>query len=168
MLTLASMSDHEKVQAVWHQWSQLQAKDRAKVVIETLCRNVDLAPADFLGEITRVGFTANMDISKLIAVMGQPEAVAAMVKNAKDRKNGFRDRELLFQTTGLVQKGSGPTFNVSANATAKTQTAVVLDENARGLPSFEETVLKATKAVRSPAAAQAVIEAPAEEPDVRP
>ena len=160
MMTLARYSPNPRVLGVVERWSTLPAADRKSAVIDDICFACEISPAEFIGEIARAAYSQSMDISKLMASIGQPLAVKAMTEQAAS-PDGVADRRMLFQTTGLLPSPQGHTFNVSADARTQLQTVIVPEGT---LLPFEERMLRASRAAY---AAPVVEAAPEAEEDVR-
>jgi hypothetical protein len=146
MMTLAHNSSNPKVLAVVHRWSEMPVGVRNKALVDDICRDCDMAPADFVAEIAREAYRQSMDLSRLMSSFGQPKAVEAMCQQAQTPE-GIADRRMLFQATGLLPSPQGATFNVSADARVQSQTVIIPSGN---LLSFEERVVRAAKAAYTP------------------
>lgn len=59
--------------------------------------------------------------SQVRLALGMPQVVAAAVASATDNENGFQDRKLLFEASGLITKSGGPAVVINNSNTQTTQ-----------------------------------------------
>jgi len=144
LVELARLSDDERVQAVVADYDSLDKCRRQNTRLEVLCEGHGIAAREFLGAVVSAAFDYSTDLSRLIAALAQPRVVTAAVRNAV-RQPGFRDREMLLQSSGFAPTPKGISIQTTAVAGAKASAA---DEKATGLPSFAETITMAAEAAR--------------------
>lgn len=110
---LASASDRRLLKVVerWERLSESQQRDQYRL-LESLCRAADIDPSEFLGLCVAIAHKFHVDVSSILTAVTLDDVVMAGVEQAK-RPNGTRDRELLYQTKGLIVKGPGVAIQVN-------------------------------------------------------
>jgi hypothetical protein len=108
-------------------------------LLERLCLCVGLHPSDYFGRLAALAYKRNFDVAHFAAAVSAPLVVEKMARYAQ-QKEGFKDRQLLLQVTGHVQKG--PLVQVNQNSDNRSVTV-----NSGG-PSFEELTAKVSELIR--------------------
>ncbi len=142
MMELARLSDRETVQNVATLYAQLSAEKQRTIVIEELCIAASVSPVDFISAVTSVAYTVNMDISRLLASLAQPEVVQAAIDRAKDTEGGHADRKMLLQAQKFLPVGA---LNISQKQVAVA--GAQANAEASG-PSFEDILRESAEVVR--------------------
>lgn len=142
MMGLARLADRQNVQHVAMLYEELSADRRETFVIEELCKAAEVSPTDFISAVTAVAYSVNMDISRLLASLAQPEVVQAAIERSKNLEGGHADRKMLLQAQKFLPVGS---VNISQKQVAVA--GAQANAEASG-PSFEDILRQSAEAVR--------------------
>lgn len=80
-----------------------------------------LAPAQVISFLQSGISALALAQSQVRLALGMPQVVAAAVASATDNENGFQDRKLLFEASGLITKAGGPAVVINNSNTQTTQ-----------------------------------------------
>lgn len=134
-------------------WDALEAgsQKHSPKLLEKLCIQHGLDPAEFLGICTAIGHRFQFDMSSLLSSVQFEEVLEAGVNRAK-QPDGTADRRMIYEHKGfLPQKGPGVAIQFNQN----------LGQQAATLPDFKtlaEIALQASAQAQLPAASAAVVE----------
>jgi len=141
----------ERIKRFVYAYDSATGVDKEKIILEDLCSAADITPDELLGLIIPALWKRNVDISKLIAAVHHPEIVEATIQAAKG-PFGMPDRKMLHDHMGFLPLSKGQTINIDASR--KTLVAggkVMIQDEAIGLPSFEQDAIEGAQTIRGDA-----------------
>lgn len=125
-------------------WHKLTPTERKGLSLDRFCREHEIEPADFLGEVVKVAMHYSQGESTLLTATMLPDVVKAGMENAL-KPEAEAERHKVLQNHGhrVVPKGAQTVFvnNVAAMAQANTEAET-------GLPSFEEDTMEMARTLR--------------------
>lgn len=119
-------------------YSETAPSFRALLPLEAFCVAASVNPNSILDAIVKSIARVKALSAAVNLSVAQPEIVDVNIQAARDIENGYNDRRLFMQTSGLMPmpKGSKTVVNVQTTATASTQqviTAPAPEQTARKL-----------------------------------
>lgn len=140
MMEMAALSSDPRMQNGAKFWATKNPTERRSLPLEAVAELVGMSPGEFLGEIVRTAFNANLDIGRLMTLIATPKVVQKTIEYAM-HKDGHRERDALFKHIGFVPvpQGSRTSIHVTANAQAAAAPAA---------GNFESRVLAAADVTR--------------------
>ena len=108
---------------LWRQW-ELDFTSGSIPYPPTLnqaAQALSLSPAQVISFLQSGISALALAQSQVRLALGMPQVVAAAVASATDNENGFQDRKLLFEASGLITKSGGPAVVIHNSNTQTTQ-----------------------------------------------
>jgi hypothetical protein len=106
--------------------------------IEEICASHNIDAMHFFSVVNEAAMKFRDNATLMIASMNMPGLVEKSIKYGM-QKEGYRDRQMMFQHAGIVPTPQGTRINIlnqnSARAAAQAEANVE-----RGLPSFEKSI----------------------------
>ena len=140
-LDYARTSDDGRVVDLIEKFDALSEYDQGVITVPDLCAAAGITFAELLGEVVRVAFSHNTDLSNLIAAVNQPKVVQATV-DAALKADGADDRKILHQHSGFVPIPKGSSTIVRFQQLINNAREVEPGDSPNTLPPFEnDTIL---------------------------
>jgi hypothetical protein len=139
------LGDNPPFQKIVFAWDNLSDGDRERIRLEDLCAAAEITPSQFLSAVVPAMWQRNVDIGKLVggaAVVPVVEAVAQRAQGAF----GMPDAKMIFDMNGMLPTSKGIAINID-----NSKKTVNVKNGPSALPSFEESVMTNTQAVRGDA-----------------
>lgn len=133
-MEIARLSGDTLMRNVVALWDDLPESQRRGIRIEGLIKQVGLAPEDFLAELVRAGHRSGVSMAGIVLGLANPLVAEATVQAAL-KPDGYRDRRLIFQSSGLLPQAKGSFTAIHARNVQVNQGQPVQDP---GLRSLEE------------------------------
>ncbi len=130
---------------VMETWNGLRVKERERMTPEEVLEIAGVDPRDFAAEVFREYLTMATDASNLIEAANRPAIVKAAIDFAK-KKDGWRDREMLFKHSSFLPQKSGGGIHVNANSSSEVKSAVVLPGEIASMESENVRMTRVLKA----------------------
>lgn len=146
-LDYARTSDDGRIVTMIERYDKLSDSDRDALTIPDLCAFAEITFAELLGEVVRVAFSHNTDLSNLIAAVNQPKVVQATV-DAALKPDGVDDRKVLHQHSGFVPIPKGSSTIVKFQQLINNSREVEPGDSPNSLPPFENDVVSFNTAQR--------------------
>lgn len=83
-------------------WDKLTPFKRRKVVIDDLCREAEVSPAEAFGWFAEGSFQMGLNMARVIAGVQMPALMVASMKKAQDINEGTEERRMHFQASGYL------------------------------------------------------------------
>lgn len=137
------MHTDERFKRLVYAFDTASPTDQSALRLEDALEACEILPDEFLKTIIPALWTRNVDISKVMAAIAQPQLTEAAIKNATTGGSfGFQDRQALLQAGGLFPAKPGMSINVDASHKTLVQSnsgTVELHEGPK-LPAFHEDI----------------------------
>lgn len=115
-------------------WDDLSEAQRQGTRLETLLDETGMAPEDFLAELVRAGHRSGVNQAAIVLGLATPLVAEAAVHESL-KGSGFKDRRLIFQSSGLLPQSRNSFTAIRGNNVLVQQGAQPKDP---GLPRLEE------------------------------
>lgn len=136
LIQAAMLADDPVAKAWWIVYADLNPTERDLVNLDEVGLAAGVQWWDVLGVLTVTGARLGTKIGRLIHAMTQPAVVAASARNAELLgEDGFPDRQMLLQGSGIAPTPKGHTTQVTVTATAQ---AAAATDTGRGLGFLED------------------------------
>jgi len=122
----------------------LTKEEQKRVSLDGLCYMNNVDPVHFIGVVGEAAVRYRDNAAVVMIALGMPEVIAKSLKMAS--AGDWHHTKMLFEHAGIVPTPAGQTINVTANAAAKAESAV--ENEVRGLPTFEKTILDTDAIIR--------------------
>ncbi len=126
-----------KLRALAEAWDGMGEHRQRTTSLDTLCQKVDLAVPEFLAQVAPRAYEMGHTLAKLFVGLAQPELAQIAIACARDRKTGFKERQMLLQAGGIAPSSKG--IQIAVN-----QTNVTTSE----LPDFDAQTIDLADCVR--------------------
>lgn len=126
-----------KLDALAVAWDKMGEARQTKTSLEDLCSQVQLPVPELLAAIVPRAWEMGHQLAKLQVGLAQPTLAKIAISAAKDKKSGFRDRQMLMQAGGIAPSPKG--IQIAVNQTNVTN----------GMPDFDNQTIDLAEAVRT-------------------
>jgi hypothetical protein len=127
-------------------WNTLSPKERAATTPEKLCEMISISPGRLIGLLSETAYELEQSTSVLERAIHHQELVRKSVSFAK-RRDGFKDREMLFKSSGFLPSPHGSTQNVNVSTIAAARAEATTPRDL-SLESMEEDTIELTSIIR--------------------
>lgn len=117
MMELARRSSDKRLAEMVTLWDGLSPGIQQTTRIETLCSQVRISHADFMGELVKGGIAFHIDMGQLMLAIAQPELTAKLVDKALKSTNP-KFMEMAFRAAGRFPMPQGHTFQFNQQVNA--------------------------------------------------
>lgn len=126
-----------KLAALADAWDKLPESKQKTTSLDMLCEKVELPVPEFIALVAPRAYEMGHKLAKLFVGLAQPELARVAIAAAKDKKNGFKDRQMMLQAGGTAPSPQG--INVAIQNTQITTT---------DMPDFDGQTIDLAEAVR--------------------
>lgn len=126
-------------------WNDLSGPERKRITPERICEMIGITPGHLFGLFAESVYDTEDTASRVLNLLNQTKLVSKAIKFA-GRREGFKDRELLFKSSGFLPTTAGTSINMSQTAIAGSRSSSNrLDEL---LEPMEQDTLDFTEVIR--------------------
>lgn len=135
------MDMDERFKRLVYAYDTASPTDQTAIRLEDLLEAAEILPNEFLRTIIPALWTRNVDISKIMTAMAQPQLTEAAIKNATTGGSfGFQDRQALLQAGGVFPTKPGMSINIDSSHKTLVQGGTVEIHEGPKLPAFHEDI----------------------------
>ena len=118
-------------------WDSMGDHRQKQTSLEQLCEKVELGVPEFIGLIAPRAYQMGHTLAKLFVGLAQPELAQVSIAAARNKKDGFKDRQMILQSGGIAPSPKG--IQIAVNQTNVTQSE---------LPDFDSQTIDLADTVR--------------------